>query len=290
MKSIFFEMGVIDPRGNSFDHHDVISHNNAFIAKMSSVQLLEKIMVTGCDFDISSVTLNHVGHLDDMVLHAIEFCIEENKLRSLYAFAARISALDSLGPAAYKCLQDSDRDLVKKVYDTFQDNVAIAAAEADVDGWSLPLEIRVECSKKAGRVLCDNLSIDEYTEPEPWIPNPDDYSLEKLEGGIFVMETHSSKCNPLRASGYFYNQGCKILIGYTPHTADKRMTVSVCGRSSYDVDLTPLWAALTRLEESDLAEWGGHSGAGGSPRKSDTWDGGTTLSIEKIITVVEECI
>lgn len=281
---IRFETGIIDPRNGHFDHHGQIAHSDAFIAKMASVQLIESLIIKDeiGSFSTDTVELNHVGHLDDMVLHAIPSARDNGKVRSLYAFACRVSALDSLGPAANRLLQDDDRKIVNEIYDTFQNKVSEISAELGIDRFKIDLQDRVSASRLAGERLVELLASDSYTEPEVWVPNPEQYTMLKFEDDVAVIRIEDSSCNPLRASAYFYAQGVKVLIAF--RSDEDLHTYTVCARSAYDVDLTPLWNKLTELEQTladpipEGSAWGGHSGAGGSPRGSTPeYKGGSKL-------------
>ncbi len=286
-RNIEFETGKINPRGNAFDHHSEITHSNAFIAKMASVQLLEKLIITGETLrdDYSEVNLNHCGHMDDIVLHAIVPAQKAGKLRNLYAFASRVSALDSLGPSAYKLLQDRDRELVEKVYETFQRLVGIIAEERKVDRWKVELDDRISCSMAAGAELVENLNVDEYSDPVAWEPPEESIGTICKRDGIWIIEITDSSANPLRASASFYRDGCMIMIAYHYHEDIERYTYAIAARSPYDADLSGLWGELNQIEKSG-GQWGGHAGAGGSPRKSGDFEGGSTITPEEVLELL----
>lgn len=290
--TINFEMGIIDPKNNSFDHHGDVSHSNGFIVKMASVQLLEALIIKDDldSFSHKNVKLNHVGHLDDFVMFAIEACRDEKKIRNLYAFASRISSLDSLGPSAYKLLNDLDKELVDKIYTFYQDFISKIAIQKDVERYKLELEDKIPASIETGIYLSTLIQPDVYTAPVIWEPPKDSYEIVDISDDIFNIDVLKSECNPLRASAFFMKLGCKILVASSWREDDSVWTYSICARSAYDFDLTPLWDILSSLELSIFAKWGGHSGAGGSPRKNEHCFGGSTVSPGEVIKVIKENI
>jgi len=288
-----FEMGIIDPRNNEFDHHSAIAPENAFIAKMASVQLIESLIIKDSikDFKLENVEYNHLGHLDDFILFSIAYAHNRKKLRNLYAFACRISALDSLGPCAYKLLNDSDRDIVGKAYEAFQKEVTIISKKHGIDRWKLSTDQKINAAYMASHVIVNSLDVDDYTEPEAWVPDENHYSIEEKHDGLWAIEVLDSAMNPLRASSYFYNHGCKIMIAYTYHEETGRWGYAISSRSAYDYDLSWLWGELNLIDpvahESDN-KWGGHSGAGGAPRKNGDFEGGSELAPSIIFEMIKE--
>ncbi len=285
MKTVEFELGTIDPREWKFDHHQAINESNAFIAKMASVQLIEALIIKGEieEFSIDNVKLNHVGHLDDFVLHAIPYAQAARKLRGLYSFACRISALDSLGPGAYQLIENKDREIVNNIYSKFQEEVKIIANNKNVERWDLSTEDKTPASKMAGKLLIDSINVDKYTKPEIWVPEKEHYNIiTKRDDNIWLIKIIDSTLSPLRASAYFYSQGCKVLVAYSFRTRIDRWSYSICSRSAYDFDLSPLWDKLNKIETAP-GKWGGHSGAGGSPRQNNNFDGGSNIEPKIIL-------
>lgn len=282
---IEFELGVIDPRRNRFDHHGGVNDSNAFVLKMSSVQMIEAVIIKNLDVEGLDVEVNHVGHLDDMVMHSISPACRAGKLRTLYAFACRVSALDSLGPTAYALLNRADVDLVSSVYQTYQEAVSQAAEENGVERWKLPLEEKIKCSKKAGIFLVSQLEVDDYEKKKPDAPEEGTYRVEREDNEIWLVKTLGEKFNPIRFSAHFYKMGCRIVVGYKVNNDDpKKYDYSICARSAYDADLIPLWDELRKIENG----WGGHSGAGGSPRKDPKKgsEGGSSIDPDKLYEIL----
>lgn len=285
---IKFEMNIIDPRANCFDHHGDISHSNAFVAKMSSLQLLEKMLCTG-DMELISrekVKLDHVGHMDDIILHAIQPAIDAGKVRNLYSFACRISVLDSLGPIGYNCLMDVDRNIVNEAYETFQAEISRVAKKLEIDRYKVELGDKIIASMIAAEVIVNNLQVDNYTPPTIDPPDQKKYDMERIDD-IFHMRINDSSCNPFVSSAYFYKQGCRILVASTYHEESEVWTYAILARSSYEVDLTNLWSILTEYEGNGKT-WGGHAGAGGSPRKNGDFKGGSIIPPEQVLSLVIE--
>ena len=290
-----FEMGNINPRGLEFDHHGDVRHRDAFIAKMASVQLLEWLLMTGTNPEALELEMNHVGHLDDMVAHAIAPAGRAGKLRSLYRFATTVSILDSCGPSGYKLIQRADKAIVDTVYARYHEAWSALAEKAGVQKWNVPLADKIRASKAAGELLVSLLPEDDYEEAIPWVPEDGTYRIAGEKDGVVLVEGLSDKFNPLRASAFFYGQGYKAVVGFKKHaTALWEFDYEACVRSNYDADLSGLWPRLATEEKIPAGErnWGGHAGAGGSPRKNEKtgFEGGSVRQPEDILALVSECV
>jgi hypothetical protein len=293
MTSINFETGKIDPRCGHFDHHGPIGHSNAFVCKMASVQLIESLVLNGelDNFAYDQVELNHCGHLDDICLHAIVPARDSGKLRSLYAFASRVSALDSLGPAAYTLMDDATTDLANKIYERYQELVGKFAEEAGCQRWQVPLDDQITASMEAGRLLAQNLPVDAYTPKPAWVPPEGSWHFDCLDRGILAIEAGEG-CNPLRASSFFFREypEARVLLAYRYNSEAKTFTYTACTRSAYSADLGGCWEELSEMETSVDAKWGGHSGAGGSPRKNGVWNGGSSLLPSQVLDIINRFV
>ena len=275
-------MGTRDNRNLKFDHHE---SNGGHNLKMASVQLIEYLICTDsiADFNYDNIELNHVGHLDDMVLFAIKEAYENNKLRNLYKFACMVSSLDSMGPIAYKLINDKDKDMINLVYETYQNTISEIAANKNIDRWKLELVDKISASKYAARILVDRLDFDDYNEMEYKVPDETHYNIQDLND-IAIIETIDSKFNPMIYSGYFYKNH-KLIIGFKKNPDDEnKFDYSIMMRSVFDGDLTPLWNHLKAIEPG----WGGHSGAGGSPRKNGDIPGGSGFPPYSILKKIDD--
>ena len=261
-----FEMGTISPRNRSFDHHGPVSHSNNFIVKMASVQLIEWMMITG-NYDIA-LELNHCGHLDDMVAHAAMVLAEANDkegLVALYGFACRTSVLDSCGPSAYCLIDVYDKSIVDEIDDLYnrcksdylKENPGVAPHDVS-------LEEQRWWSVEAGRRLLSLLN-----PPHPLsseiikTPEEGDFEILKSKGKRVLIDCCNPKVNPFTFSSYFYSEGFDVVVFSTAIDGGYKYTI-LCS-SPYAGDLSGLWDELNAVETAD-GSWGGHSGAGGSPR------------------------
>lgn len=290
-----FEMGNVNPRGLEFDHHGTVAHKDAFVAKMASVQYLEWLLMTDNKSDNVALDMNHTGHLDDFVVNAVAFAEKENKLRNLYKFACVVSVLDSCGPSGYKLIQKKEKGIIDTVYGKYHETLDQMAKEKGVEKWNLPLTDKIEASKVAGASLVSFLEVDDYEDAKPWIPEEGTYIITAEKNGVVLVEGISEKFNPLRASAYFYAKGYKAVVGFKKHAKIEGMfDYEACVRSNYDADLSELWPRLASEEEIPAGErnWGGHAGAGGSPRKNDKTGflGGSTKLPEYILDLASECV
>lgn len=290
---IKFEMGQIDPRRWYFDHHGEISHSHAFVAKMSSVQLLEALMASGKSITEFQVDLNHTGHLDDFVLHAIQPAEEDGKLRSLYAWACQVSCIDSLGPVAYRFLQKGIVDLVNTVYQCYQTEISRLAEEAGVDRWKLPLDQKILASKKAGMLLVESLEDDNYQPQETWQPPEGTWRLDDFNNRKYaVIKVLDSSFNPIRASAKMFelHPDATVMVAYKKDESG-RLFYSICARSAYHADLSAAWNKLTAADKIPKGcSWGGHSGVGGSARKSGDFVGGSCLTPEEVVKIIDDSL
>jgi hypothetical protein len=292
-QTVRFEMGVIDPRNLCFDHHGTIEHSNAFIGKMAAVQFLEYVIMTDQNPDAFEFELNHCGHLDDFVLHAAGLAKAEGKLRSLYQFAAITSVLDSCGPSGYKCITSYYTKLVNLVYEHYHEILGGIAKDRGVSKWELPLEYQIDASCSAARMLVDELGVDSVDEKEIEKPDADSYKIVKHESGITLVEGLNGIFNPLQYSGYFYSTGTKVLVSYTK-LENENILYTACLRCNYDGDLSGLWEKLSNIDPicSEKNSWGGHAGAGGSPRgvKEDNVPSGSQLDPEQVYSIVQSLV
>ena len=282
MNKIFFEMGQRDNRNLKFDHHEANGGHNL---KMASVQLIEYLICTDSidKFNYNDVELNHVGHLDDFVLFAIKEACEYGKLRNLYKFACMVSSLDSMGPIAYKLINDKDRDLINLVYETYQNKVSEIATNKNIDRRNLELVDKIEASKYAARILVDRLESDQYNEMEHKVPRDECYEIQDLDE-VAIIETVDPTFNPMIYSGYFYKK-FKLIIGFKKNPDDEnKFDYSIMMRSVFDGDLSPLWNELKAIEPG----WGGHAGAGGSPRKNGDVPGGSGFPPYTILKMIHD--
>lgn len=292
-KRVNFETGNIDPRNGNFDHHSAVEHKDAFIVKMASVQLIEWLVMTGQNMEEIEIDLNHTGHLDDMVAHAIQPAITAGKLRSLYAFASTISVLDSCGPSGYALIQKPAQDVVNNIYGHYHKILGEIAEKERCSKFELSLDRRIEASQAAGKMLIDLLEVDNYEEATPWQPEEGTFQIISDEEVILVQGLDES-FNPLRASSWFYSQGKKAVVGFRTRE-DGKYDYDVCVRSNYDADLTPIWPKLAEEETQVPAgerNWGGHAGAGGSPRRNDKtgFAGGSERKPDEVHTLVKGCV
>lgn len=297
---IHFETGTIDPRNGCFDHHGAVEHKNNFICKMASVQLIEYLIITEQlgDFDPGQVKLNHVGHLDDFVMHAIKPAVESWKIRTLYALACRLSSIDTLGPTAYKLLNEPTSNIARNAYDFYQQHVRAKAKLAECPVWELPLADKRESSRLTGEFIVSELASDVYEEREIETPDLNTYRVNHRSGDVWSVEGLGNGFNVLRYAPYFYNQGCVVLIGWfkkgkVEAQGIDRYAYSISAKSAYHADLSSLWDILSHMEAdypSGVRLWGGHSGAGGSPRKQGNFVGGSIWTPMELLETVKTYI
>ena len=274
-RKISFEMGNINLRNGEFDHHSEISHSQAFIAKMASIQLLEWMFANRC-YKIA-LEVNHAGHLDDIVAFSAEGAYRQGKFKSLYKFACQVSVLDSCGPLFKGLLSPEINNIIEKVYTVFQAEKKNFCKELGCKSWELPLEKQVECSKRASLALLTSLEQDkpeEEKEKEEKVPPVEKYSLKK-NGDIAIIELIADGFNPFVYAEYFYKKFNYII--YYSKLSDNRYKYTILCKTPYHGDLTPLWEILNKIEPG----WGGHSGAGGSPR-----DKGSDISPSEIMKLL----
>jgi hypothetical protein len=270
LETINFEMGVIDPRKKEFDHHGKIEHSNAFIAKMSSVQVIEWAFIN--DFPIIAPTINHVGHLDDFILFAINDAVKQNKIRNLYKFALQASGIDSCGPCLRGLLDTEVLDLIDKTYSFFQSKKAEVIKNLGIKSYKFNKHLMEAtlCSKKTAKFILDFIPEDNEKKPEKLkIPNKKDYNLIKVKGeSIAIIEILSDNFNPFIYAPFFY-QNYKYLVFFTMMSRYKDYTYTILCKSPYSGNLAPLWEILNEeeVEAGGSEGWGGHTGAGGSPRQ-----------------------
>ena len=291
---IKFEMGIIDPRNQAFDHHGAIAHGDAFVAKMAAVQMLEWLMMTGQDPQELEIQVNHCGHMDDIVAHAVAPAAEAGKIRSLYRFAVVVSVVDSCGPSGYMLLQRDDKALVDASYGRYHEVLGEIADKLGVPKWQVPLEKQIEASKAAAAVLVAGLEVDDYEPAIPTAPAKGSYEVVARDEGVFLVRiTDANGCNGIRHSAFFYAEGACAVVAYFDR-GENRHEYSACVRSNYDGDLSGVWPQLAAQEEvpDGCRNWGGHSGAGGSPFPNEKagFPGGSTQSPEDVYELVKSAL
>lgn len=292
--SIKFELGVVNPRISAFDHHGPVAHADNFIVKMSAVQLLEAVVMRGINPAELEIEVNHTGHLDDICAFAIVPAAAAGKLRALYAFACVVSVLDSCGPSGYLLIQKKIKVVVDSVYAEYHRLVGAAAKVAGCQKWQLPIEKQIEASKAAGTILVSLLPEDDYEASVPDEPPADSYEIVSKEGDIWLVRVvDANRCNTIRFSGWFYAAGARVVVGYFEQ-AEGRWDYSISIRSPYDGDLSGVWPQLATREEIPVGcrNWGGHSGAGGSPMRNEkaAFPGGSVRTPNEVYDLVKAAI
>lgn len=291
--NVKFEMGQINPNNWEMDHHGPVTHSQNFVIKMSAVQLIEAIVMKGVNPEDIVLEVNHAGHLDDICAHAIAPAAAAGKLRALYRFACIASVVDSCGPSGYLLVQKSDKAAMDAVYGEYHRLTGAAAKEAGCQKWQLPLASQVEASKAAGKMLVDLLPVDDYEAAVPDAPSADTYEVVDKTDGIWVVRIlDADRCNTIRFSGYFYGQGAKAVVGYFKR--GERVDYSACIRSAYDGDLSGVWPQLAAQETipPKCRNWGGHSGAGGSPMRDEKsgFPGGSVRTPDEVCDLVRSAL
>lgn len=291
-KDIGFETGKIGPRWLNFDHHGSVDASNGFIVKMASVQLMEFLAVSGTSIKEYNVIFNHYGHLDDFVAKAILGAEEHGKMRSLYEFASTVQAVDTLGPVGYKLLPNNVHKIVVSAYDAYSETVRNIANEIKKPTYQVPLEDKAFASALAGSVIISLLEEDELVEREIWEPKTETYNRPELSNkGVLTVGMNSTQFNPLRASEFLFNQNpdAIVIVSYM-RMENGKMFYSICCRSVYHEDLSGLWDMLSRREypHNPKNTWGGHPGAGGSPRGTNNNDEGSTLRLDEVLNVLNK--
>jgi len=318
MQIVNFELGTIDPRNTCFDHHGAIPAKAGFVAKMASVQLIEWYAMTGCpEFKLQ---MDHAGHLDDLCAHALLY-LSENKLwrlsigtadekfekeqhlssvRVLYKFALQASGRDSAGPGMSILLDESTNMLIDWTYNLYQSLVEKKRKDKNIPRNLVPLTDLITSSKEAGEELMDLLleeSSGKFSESllrkkADWMKMK--YSLstwvtKKTETDVMISPANhsdiavvlmASDTDPYTEAERLYSQ-YRILIFYKDlETGGKKYWI-FC-KSPYLGDLSALWKELSVLENCPETDcWGGHPGAGGSPRKS-----GSHLIPQQIVSTI----
>jgi len=279
-KKYKFELGLCDPRNNSFDHHDGCSKSNTFTMKMASVQLMEKLMICGEVemFSIEDVEFNHLGHIDDIIMAAIPFAWENSRIRNLYKFACVVSAYDSLGPIAKEMLM-TGRDEITLIVaqEAYQEICDDVREKNNPKGYSLlelhkiPLTInqKWKAVRYAANCMMSRIPRDDLNNPTEVIM-PEEAVIKDEQGGVVLVKGYN---NPYLSSPYFLKQGATAVIFFREHDSlQGRFVYHIFARSAYHVNLSSMWSKLQRKElypdpKFNKNLWGGNAGAGGSPRQ-----------------------
>ena len=276
--AIQFEMGNIDVRQACFDHHSEIPHSQAFIAKMASVQLIEWFVMTGQSADaLKDMEFNHFGHIDDLV--ALTLCLVADDIKAvqaLYRFATSASVLDSCGPAGYRLVS-------KAIHETESRCRNIYHGELKAMG-TVSYKASLEQKRAAMEVAAASLA----REVMEKTCTPADVKLVPLEkgkadvedknfGGLKVtsVTVTDPETNIFNHADWFYSLGSDVVVSLN------NGSFSILAASVYAIDLSGLWAELSKIEKNGT--WGGHAGAGGSPRNTES-----SLSMSEVLQVVED--
>jgi len=254
-----FELGKFNPKEMAFDHH---VGDHSYFLKMTSVQIIEAVVIQGIDPTLLELEFNHVGHLDDFIGQAIP--ISDGKLLSLYQFACRVSCVDSLGPCAYELISNDDRNIITEAHTVFRNAMNDLSKEA----WRLTLEDKIPCSKIAGEFILSKLP-DDKIQTKSQINKPSEKSFSIIRSGsITMVKGNSIMFNPTKLAGWFYNNGTNVLIGFKTHRIlEGRYDYIISLKSPFIGDLTILWNILNDKDDSYRdSKWGGNCLIGGSPR------------------------
>ena len=293
---IYFETGTVNPRKRHFDHHSMIPHGDAFIAKMASIQLIEWWWASNCPTNLS-LELNHVGHLDDFIaLAAVNLAKKQDikKMRALYKFATQASVIDSCGKFFKNLLSPDITSLIDSLYDVFHNTLNSVAQQNLRSCSSLSFAEQVYAAKTTAEFLIYTLQDIPDPEPLPIIqPAAESYQLIK-EGNIAVLyNSLDIPFNVLQMAPFFF-QTFDCLISITPRKDNNALQMyMVLLKTPFVGDLTLAWKNLNLLEQNlplGCTKWGGHAGIGGSPRKQNNWPGGSYLSPNIVIPIIKSCI
>lgn len=271
-----FETGTIDVRRGHFDHHSAIEHSQAFIAKMASVQLVEWFVMTSQDPEVlEHIEFNHFGHIDDLVALALPVVAKDRKkVQSLYRFALEASVLDSCGPAGYALVSQSVKETVDACLGKYHHLLKAKGTNAREATLTV---------KRASMALA---AMELVARLDRWAASPAEIELNPLPEGTALVEEKffsslrvalvtisAADINIFRHAAWLYSQGFDLIV------AENHGRFSVMAASNYSTDLSGLWEKLTA---EDHESWGGHAGAGGSPRNADS-----SLNMSEVAEVVE---
>lgn len=291
MKTIKFELGSCDPRNLKFDHHSGISHSNSFVAKMASVQLIEWWWANGCPDQIK-LTFNHIGHIDDIVAHAVVMLAKDKniaKMRSLYRFACQVSVLDSCGRLFNDLLDADTLQLLKDCYNVYHAEANAISTALNIGSSYLPVQKGVPAIKKAAKFLITSLpDLNGIRTEETVVPDPESFVLEGHEN-IALITAIDNRVNLYTHCNYFFEAFSCIVFVTMPQPDNIRYLYSILLKSPYHGDLVPVWDYLNKEDDVPTlyTGWGGHSGAGGSSRKQNTWLGGSSLEPYFVLNAIQ---
>jgi len=280
-KKYQFEMGKCDPINNHFDHHMSCNKKNTHTMKMSVVQLIEKLMICGeiKSFDVEDVEFNHLGHIDDILMAAIPFAEKNGRIRNLYKFACVASAYDSLGPIAKELLMNErDQMTLTVIQEGYAELIEEVQRANNTQGYGddelhkVPIKLhqKWKCVKNTVPIFMSRIPRDD--RGKKYIPElPTECEIVKEEEGVLLIKGYH---NPYLASPYFMKEHKDVLaiIFYKDQSnMPGRHSYHIFSKSAYHANLSGLWNALQRKElipeKFKRESWGGHPGAGGSPRR-----------------------
>ena len=276
--AIQFEMGHIDVRRTKFDHHSEIPHSQAFIAKMASVQLIEWFVMTGQSADVlKDMEFNHFGHIDDLV--ALTLCLVADDIeavQALYRFATSASVLDSCGPAGYGLVSAKVQRTVKRCMGIYHGELK----KAGTNSRKASLKTKRAAMEVAALSLKDEVRRCTCTPAEvELIPLPEGAACvgDKDFGGLKVTSVivKDPEINIFRHAAWLYSLGSDVVVSVNSNN------FSILAASNYTTDLSGLWGKLSEIEKNGT--WGGHAGAGGSPRDTES-----SLLMGEVLQVVED--
>jgi len=276
--SIKFEMDIIDPRSACFDHHGTVEHSVAFIAKMSSVQLIEWYIMTGQEPEaLQDMEFNHFGHIDDLVaLTLIQVADSVEAIQALYRFATSASVLDSCGPAGYGLVSKVIQATVNTCMNAYHSELKALG----INSWEASLEQKRAAMEIAAALLAEECSTKTCTpasvELLPLDGEAADVMYIDVDGlSVCAVDIQSTDINIFRHAAWLYSQGADVVVS---HNNGK---FSILAASNYSTDLSGLWDRLSSVEENGT--WGGHAGAGGSPR-----DEQSSLDAKEVLAITAD--
>ena len=275
--TIQFEMGSIDVRDRQFDHHSDVPHSQAFIAKMASVQLIEWYVMTGQEPEaLRDIEFNHFGHIDDLVaLTLCEVCEDLKQVQALYRFATSASVLDSCGPAGYGLVSEAVRLSVDRSLGVYHKRLkaeGTSSREASLDQKRAAMEIAAcDLAEAVSERTCKPAEVELTPLPSEGV-SADLRPISKYM--VAVVTITDADCNIFRHAAELYHQGADLIV------CENNGSFSILAASNYSTDLSGLWAVLS--EKEDNGDWGGHAGAGGSPRNVES-----SLEMGDVLEVVK---
>jgi hypothetical protein len=291
-----FEKGIISPREGHFDHHGQATHSNSFILKMASVQMIEwwfahgepKITYGDVDFD-------HVDHIDNLIMIAFLELLKETppdkpKIRALYGFACNVSVIDSCGVGMRNLLDNKTIHLLDFTYHTYHKECTKIGKKQRVSKILLPLSYTIEAAKKAAHALIQKLKIETCAKPTQEIIPIVQPEITKVDDNICIAHTNVNNISNIFviAPQLFRQYTCIIHHMIGANTNRHLYTIAV--KNPYISDLSRIWEILNSLEKypfPNAGSWGGHSGIGGSPKRTKKWEGGSVLPPQQVAEIVQ---